>query len=203
MCCLCASASPACFRTCSLWLNIKMRDRNAKKSRVWLSHSSIPIYFTDSEHSTNKQRYTWLPQAVFEGRYFEVALKFLWSSREQPKIQKRPIWTWVGEKTLRGRSKRGDQGILDVWNELETRSGYTTQHNLTHCLSDILLALFSDQGFIVYCSSGLPQGNFFLSHERQNANSGCRKIQYVYNTQTCKSVTSTAGTRQPQSWVQF
>lgn len=136
----CVSASPRCFSTCPLRLNVRMRDSSVEKSRVFPSHTSIPIYgdFTKSEHPSNKQRYTRLPPPVFEGRYFEVALIFLWSSREQTKIKKRQIWTWVWEKEFRGGVEEEIRAFWMCETRVETRSGYTTQHDPIHFLSDTL-----------------------------------------------------------------
>lgn len=48
VCCLCAQklrfTSPRCFSTCPLRLNVKTKDSSTVKSRVFPSHTSIPIY---------------------------------------------------------------------------------------------------------------------------------------------------------------
>lgn len=135
----CASAWTRCLSTCSLRLNVRMRDSGAEKSRVFPSHTSIPIYtdFTESERPSNTWRYTRLSPPVFEGRYFEVALKFLWSSREQPKIKKEVNLNVGRRQDVWGRSARGDQGFLNVWN----KSWYTqwlhntaSSHSPHYCL---------------------------------------------------------------------
>ena len=138
--CVCVRTYRLCHRitqvwyTCPLRLHVKMRDSSAVKSRVFPSHTSTPIYrdFTEPERPSNKQRYARLHPPVLKGRYFEVALKFLWSSREQPKIKKKKkkkeANVNVGSREdVRGRRGRRDQGILNV--KLELKHTVVSQHS--------------------------------------------------------------------------
>ncbi len=112
-----ALTSPRCFSISHLRLNIKS---------IAFTYIDLNLQWLDTVRASIKQTYTRLPPPLFEGRYFEVAQKFLWSSQEQPKIKKRQMWTWAGEKTV-GEEWKSRSVVSECETRLSTHEGYTTQ----------------------------------------------------------------------------
>lgn len=73
-------ASPRCCSTCPLRLMSPWQTAVQRN----VSQSSAPIYFTASERPSNKHGSTW---ASPPARYFQRALKFLWSCRLKIKAE--------------------------------------------------------------------------------------------------------------------
>lgn len=166
-CCLYASKycnrhHSGVFSTCSLGLNVRRRDSSAEGSRVFPSHSSIPIYISDSDHPSNKQRHTWLhPTSVWREIFWGSSkIPLIKSGAAQNKKEEKKNEAYLnvdGRENIKG-EERGEEirGFLNVWNEFERHSGYTTQHPI-HFLSDTLLGFISyARGFILLCSDA-PQ----------------------------------------------
>ena len=139
-----------------------MRDSSAEQSIVFPSHTSIPIY-RDVTKSERPVRQTMIheaspPSPAFEGRYFEVALIFLWSSREQPRNIKRGKSERGQERERRlfGGRRRRDQGFVSVWNELKHSVVTQRSRNPVHFLWDTLTPVFYKQSSITRPSTSGP-----------------------------------------------
>lgn len=124
----------------------------AVQSCLFLSQTTNLINFRESGNPSNKQICTWLTPAVTEERYFEVALKFLWSSQELLKITTMHSRTWSGEKMSGRKSGREDEACMGM-------------ENMTlkiQCLKNNLILIILHEVLTHRHWLALPSGSFFF-----------------------------------------